>query len=81
MMESLQISYVCAVAAAAGCGIRSIEIDEGVDIVLTHISANHTAISDRVARLEIQMKATGGLFLPRMPRLCLRPLSEDRRRP
>lgn len=59
-MESLQAGYLRAVVAAAGCVVRGVaEIDEGVDMELTHTSSSHTAITDRVARLEIQMKATG----------------------
>jgi hypothetical protein len=57
LMEALQASYVRAVAAAAGCVIAGKpEIDEGVDIVLTHTADAHQA--EHVARLEIQMKST-----------------------
>lgn len=57
LMEALQIAYVRAVAAAAGCNIYGKpEIDEGVDISLSHTADAHGA--EGVARLEIQLKAT-----------------------
>ncbi|WP_249645125.1 DUF4365 domain-containing protein [Nocardia sputi] len=56
LMEAFQEAYVRAVAAAAGCVVVGRpEIDEGVDIVLSHTSNRHRAGR---ARLEIQMKAT-----------------------
>jgi hypothetical protein len=58
MMEQLQISYVRAIAAAAGCIVGSLNIDDGVDTILQHKSDRHTQIADRVARLEVQLKAT-----------------------
>jgi hypothetical protein len=56
-MEAYQASYVRAVAAAAGCVIGNLEIDEGIDITLRHTSAVHT-IQGNIARLEVQLKAT-----------------------
>ncbi|MCK5926962.1 MAG: DUF4365 domain-containing protein [Nocardioides sp.] len=58
-MERLQAAYVRAVAASAGCNIvGEPEIDEGIDVMLSHNSVYHSAISDGTARLEIQLKAT-----------------------
>ncbi|MCZ4519514.1 DUF4365 domain-containing protein [Rhodococcus ruber] len=58
LMEAFQESYVRGVAAAAGCVISGRpEIDEGIDIILTHRSDKHKG-GDGVARLEIQLKAT-----------------------
>lgn len=56
--EQLQDGYLHAVCAAAGCGMGFTKIDEGVDWTLTHRSTLHTASSDGVARLEMQLKAT-----------------------
>ena len=56
-LEALERSYVGAIAAAAGCSVSVPEIDEGVDLELTHRSDSH-AVRDHVARLEIQLKAT-----------------------
>lgn len=65
LMQALQYGYLRSVAAANGCVVSGVpEIDEGTDILLSHTSVSHTAISDRIARLEIQMKATGGLPAP-----------------
>jgi uncharacterized protein DUF4365 len=58
MMEELQKSYIRAVAASAGCVVGELSIDDGIDAVLHHKSDQHDSISDRVARLEIQLKAT-----------------------
>jgi len=55
-MEAFQEAYVRSVAAAAGCVIGRPEIDEGIDLSLTHRAENHNG--DGVARLEVQMKAT-----------------------
>jgi hypothetical protein len=63
-MEAYQAGYLRAIAAAAGCIISRPEIDEGVDIGLTHRSSEHT-VGDQVARLEVQMKSTStGVFPP-----------------
>jgi hypothetical protein len=57
-MEALQESYLRAIVASAGCVVvGKPEIDEGVDLEIKHTSTAHT-LSDGVARLEIQMKAT-----------------------
>jgi hypothetical protein len=59
-MEAFQESYVRAVGAAAGCVFAGRpDIDEGTDVAFTHRSTSHTALGDNVARVEIQMKATG----------------------
>ncbi|MEU8306891.1 DUF4365 domain-containing protein [Actinomadura sp. NPDC048955] len=56
MMEQFQESYIRAVAASAGCIIARFEIDDGIDLLLTHKSDRH--MGDKVARLEVQLKAT-----------------------
>jgi hypothetical protein len=61
-MEQLQVSYIRAIAASAGCIVASLEIDDGVDVFLNHRSDCHTQIADRVARLEVQLKATSKKF-------------------
>jgi len=56
-MESLEMSYVRAIAAAAGCVVAGTpEIDEGVDVMLSHTADSHQ--HDHVAYLNIQMKST-----------------------
>jgi hypothetical protein len=57
-MEQLQLGYIRAVAAAAGCVLSQPDIDEGIDLFATHRSPSHTFPADNVARLEIQLKAT-----------------------
>lgn len=56
--EQLQDGYLHAVCAAAGCGMSYTKLDEGVDWSLTHRSPQHSASTDGVARLEMQLKAT-----------------------
>ncbi len=56
--EQLQLGYIGAIAAAAGCVLSTPFIDEGIDLTATHRSDAHTYPSDNVARLEIQLKAT-----------------------
>lgn len=56
MMEQFQLSYIGAIAASAGCIIANFTIDDGIDLMLTHKSNRHR--DDRVARLEVQLKAT-----------------------
>jgi len=56
MMEQLQLSYVRAIAASAGCIVSKPEIDDGIDLTLTHKVDIHQG--DKVARLEVQLKAT-----------------------
>ncbi|WP_454561007.1 DUF4365 domain-containing protein [Mycobacterium haemophilum] len=57
LMEAFQESYVRGVAAASGCVIvGKPEIDEGIDLVLSHRHDNHQ--KDKFAYLQIQMKAT-----------------------
>jgi hypothetical protein len=59
-MEALQESYLRAVVASAGCVVvGKPEIDEGIDLEVRHTSGSH-GLTDGVARLEIQMKATVG---------------------
>jgi len=57
MMEAFQESYVRGVAAAAGCAIGRPEIDEGVDVTLTHTAGIHLR-GDNKAHLEVQMKSS-----------------------
>jgi hypothetical protein len=57
LMEALQMSYLRAVAASAGCVFAGKpEIDEGVDVLLSHTADSHQ--HDRVAYLQVQMKST-----------------------
>jgi Domain of unknown function (DUF4365) len=56
-MEQFQLGYLHAVVAAAGCVVvGKPAIDEGVDMEVSHRSAQHGR--EGVARLEIQLKAT-----------------------
>ncbi len=57
-MEEFQKGYLAAIAAASGCVIAEFNFDDGIDAQLNHTSDAHTAITDRTARLEIQLKAT-----------------------
>jgi hypothetical protein len=57
-MEQFQVAYLTAVAAAAGCVLSEPEIDEGIDVMATHLAVEHTFPPDHKARLEIQLKAT-----------------------
>ncbi|SBS78262.1 conserved hypothetical protein [uncultured Mycobacterium sp.] len=57
LMEAFQESYIRGVAAAAGCVIvGKPEIDEGIDVMLSHRADIH--LKDKFAFLQIQMKAT-----------------------
>ncbi|MEJ7634432.1 DUF4365 domain-containing protein [Aeromicrobium sp.] len=57
LKEAFQDGFVRAVVAASGCVIAGRpEIDEGVDLNLTHRAEVHQG--DGVARLEVQLKAT-----------------------
>ena len=57
LKEAFEEAYVRAVVASAGCVIGGRpEIDEGVDMYLTHRADLH--LDDGVARLEVQLKAT-----------------------
>jgi Domain of unknown function (DUF4365) len=57
LMEAFQESYIRGVAAAAGCVIvGKPDIDEGVDVMLSHRSDIHA--NDEFAFLQVQMKAT-----------------------
>lgn len=58
-MEAFQQGYVRAVAAAAGAVVVGVpDVDEGVDITLSHTSPMHTASSENKVMLEIQLKST-----------------------
>src|ERR1700733_11797266 len=57
LMESLEEAYLRAVAASAGCVIVGRpDIDEGVEIMLSHTADSHQY--DHVVYLNIQMKST-----------------------
>lgn len=57
LMEAFQESYVRGVAAASGCVIvGKPEIDEGIDLMLSHRHESHQ--KDKFALLQIQMKAS-----------------------
>lgn len=51
-MEKFQYSVIQAFAAAAGCNVLVPNIDEGIDVVLTHTLPRQARVS-----LEVQMKA------------------------
>ena len=53
--EMLQTGYMHAVAAAAGCNVKTYAIDEGIDFALEHRASSH--LHGR-ADLELQLKAT-----------------------
>lgn len=57
-MEQLQLSYIGAIVAAAGCIILTPSFDDGIDLTLSHQSLDHTALTDMTARVEVQLKAT-----------------------
>lgn len=57
-MEQLQIAYVNAVCAAAGCVPSTPYIDEGIDIQVSHTHKDHSSIPEHKARLELQLKST-----------------------
>lgn len=61
-MERFQLAYIRGVAAASGVVVSEPEIDDGIDVNLTHKSTEHTAKDDLTARLEVQLKATGVRF-------------------
>lgn len=55
-MEAFQRGYVRAIAAASGAVVSGEpEVDEGVDIELTHRSTSHLI---EAARVEVQLKST-----------------------
>jgi hypothetical protein len=57
LMEAFQESYLRGIVAAAGCVvIGKPEIDEGVDMMLSHRSDTH--LDDPFAFLQVQMKAS-----------------------
>ncbi|WP_426171643.1 DUF4365 domain-containing protein [Microbacterium sp. DWRC1-3] len=56
LKEAYQEGLVRAIAAASGVVVAKPDIDEGIDLILTHRSNVHTV--DEVARLEVQLKAT-----------------------
>ena len=59
-MEQFQISYVRAVAAAAGCAVvGEPNVDDGIDIVLSHRSPSHAGSGG--VYLEVQLKATSAV--------------------
>ncbi|MEV5069016.1 DUF4365 domain-containing protein [Microbacterium sp. LMI12-1-1.1] len=56
LMEAYQEGLVRAIAAASGVVVSRPEIDEGIDLTLTHRSDVHTHVES--ARLEVQLKST-----------------------
>ncbi|NKS31217.1 DUF4365 domain-containing protein [Rhodococcus hoagii] len=56
-MEALQKGYVRAIAAAAGVIASEPDIDEGIDLILTH-TAKGVHKAEGKARLEVQLKST-----------------------
>lgn len=57
-MEEFQKSYLRAIAAASGCVVGTFEFDDGIDVQFNHKSEHHVQLTDRTARLELQLKAT-----------------------
>ncbi|AXI80684.1 DUF4365 domain-containing protein [Peterkaempfera bronchialis] len=55
-METLQVGYLHAVAAAAGCSLSQPFPDNGIDWHLSHGSAAHAA--DDEVTIKVQLKAT-----------------------
>ncbi|WP_328992199.1 DUF4365 domain-containing protein [Kribbella sp. NBC_01245] len=56
-MEVLQVAYLHAVAAAAGCTLGSVAPDRGIaDWTVGHISEEHTA--DTESTIKVQLKST-----------------------
>ena len=55
-METLQVGYLHAVAAAAGCALASPFPDNGIDWHVTHGSTTHT--EDDEATIKVQLKCT-----------------------
>ncbi|MBF4599064.1 DUF4365 domain-containing protein [Curtobacterium sp. Arg-1] len=61
-MEQFQVAYVRAIAAAAGCAIvGEPNVDDGVDVVLSHRSTAHK--HSGAVYLELQLKATSSPVL------------------
>ncbi|MDT0545299.1 MULTISPECIES: DUF4365 domain-containing protein [Streptomyces] len=63
-METLQVGYLHAVAAAAGCSLAQPFPDHGIDWHLSHSARGHT-VDDEVT-IKVQLKATYQLA-PRPP--------------
>jgi hypothetical protein len=64
-MEQLQVSYLRAVAAAAGCVVGDLNVDDGIDMTLSHKSPGHAVPGgDGTVRLEVQLKATTQALRP-----------------
>lgn len=58
-MEQFQMAWVSALAAASGSCVYAVgPVDEGIDVHLTHLHAEHTAHSERRAAVYLQLKAT-----------------------
>lgn len=57
LKEAYQEGLIRSIAAASGIVVARPEIDEGIDLILTHrLPGTHTI--DDVARMEVQLKAT-----------------------
>lgn len=60
-MEAHQMAWLRAVAASAGCIVSPPElIDDGIDVRLESRHEAHTAITENIAQLRVQLKATSG---------------------
>ncbi|MGK5549141.1 DUF4365 domain-containing protein, partial [Streptomyces sp. URMC 127] len=55
-METLQIGYLHAVAAAAGCSLAQPFPDHGIDWHLSHTAPGHT--TDDEVTIKVQLKCT-----------------------
>ncbi len=75
-MEQLQLGYIRTVAAAAGCNIVGVpEVDEGIDIVLSHKSNAHNGSG--AVYLEVQLKSTAA-FAGDVPEFVSSQMRRDR---
>lgn len=61
-MEVLQIGYLYAVAAAAGCSLSSPFPDRGIDWTVNHASSQH--LNDPEASIKVALKSTSQVTAP-----------------
>lgn len=57
--EAFQRAYLQAIVSAAGCTVAHWDVDDGIDAMIKHRSAQHKGSRDHF--LQIQLKATGTL--------------------
>lgn len=66
-MEQLQISFMSAVAAAAGCNLSGWHVDDGVDCLVKYKADINGVI--KTSYLEVQLKATSKALPPRATKI------------